>query len=91
MKRNLLIRISLGILLMIFGCSREEPKAPQFPLDVPDQVMENTTITFPPGSRPVTCATISIVLNVFICLTFSGETGNSTELKKCFAIQPLNR
>jgi LPS export ABC transporter protein LptC len=46
MKRNLPIRISLGILLLIFGCSREEPKAPQFPLDVPDQVMENTTITF---------------------------------------------
>lgn len=31
---------------MISACGREEPKAPQFPLEVPDQVMENTTITF---------------------------------------------
>lgn len=46
MKKSLLIRVSLGILLLISACGREEPKAPQFPLDIPDQVMENTTITF---------------------------------------------
>jgi LPS export ABC transporter protein LptC len=46
MKKSLLIRVSLGILLLISACGREEPKAPKFPLDVPDQVMENTTITF---------------------------------------------
>ena len=31
---------------MISACGKEEPKAPQFPMDIPDQVMENTTITF---------------------------------------------
>jgi LPS export ABC transporter protein LptC len=46
MKTKLLIRVSLGILLLVSACGKEEPKAPHFPLDVPDQVMENTTITF---------------------------------------------
>jgi LPS export ABC transporter protein LptC len=46
MKRSLLIRAILGILLLISACSKEEPRAPKSPLDVPDQVMENTTITF---------------------------------------------
>ncbi len=46
MKTSLLIKISLGLLLLISGCGKEEPKAPKFPLEVPDQVMENTVITF---------------------------------------------
>ena len=43
---SLLIRISLGIFLLISACGKEEPKAPAFPLEVPDQIMENTTFTF---------------------------------------------
>jgi LPS export ABC transporter protein LptC len=43
---NLIIRIGTGILILIFACGKEEPKAPAFPLDVPDQIMENSTITF---------------------------------------------
>jgi LPS export ABC transporter protein LptC len=46
MKRSVLIRVILGILLLTSACGREEPKAPQSPLDVPDQIMENSTITF---------------------------------------------
>ena len=46
MKRNTIIKISLGILLVIFACTKEEPKSPELSLDLPDQVMENTTITF---------------------------------------------
>jgi LPS export ABC transporter protein LptC len=34
------------IFLLISACGKEEPKAPEFPQNVPDQVMENTTITF---------------------------------------------
>jgi LPS export ABC transporter protein LptC len=46
MKKSALIGVSSLILLVFSGCTREEPKAPEFALDVPDQVMENTTITF---------------------------------------------
>jgi LPS export ABC transporter protein LptC len=46
MKRSRLIKVSLGILLLISACGKEEPRTPGFPLDVPDQVMENTSITF---------------------------------------------
>jgi LPS export ABC transporter protein LptC len=46
MKRSVLIRVILGILFLISACGREEPKAPKSPLDVPDQIMENSTITF---------------------------------------------
>jgi LPS export ABC transporter protein LptC len=46
MKKSLLIMVNLGILFLISGCTREEPKAPEFVLDVPDQVMEKTAITF---------------------------------------------
>jgi len=46
MKISLLIKLGLGILLLLSACGKEEPKAPQLPLDVPDQVIENTTITF---------------------------------------------
>jgi LPS export ABC transporter protein LptC len=43
---SLFTKISLGILLLISACGKEEPKAPAFPLEVPDQIMENTTIIF---------------------------------------------
>jgi len=46
MKKRLLIKASLGILLLTLACEKKETKAPRFPLDAPDQVMENTTITF---------------------------------------------
>jgi LPS export ABC transporter protein LptC len=46
MNKNLLISLGTVISLLILGCGKEEPKAPKSPLDVPDQVMENTTITF---------------------------------------------
>jgi LPS export ABC transporter protein LptC len=46
MNKNLLICLGIVIFLLISTCGKEEPKAPQSPLDVPDQVMEKTTITF---------------------------------------------
>jgi LPS export ABC transporter protein LptC len=46
MNKNLLISFVIVIFLLISACGKEEPKAPKSPLDVPDQVMENTTITF---------------------------------------------
>jgi LPS export ABC transporter protein LptC len=46
MNKNLLISLVIVFPLLISTCGKEEPKAPKSPLDVPDQVMENTTITF---------------------------------------------
>ena len=46
MNKNSLICLGIVIFLLISTCGKEEPKAPEFPQDVPDQVMENTTITF---------------------------------------------
>ena len=46
MNRNLPICSGIVIFLLFSACGKEEPKAPELSLDVPDQVMENTTITF---------------------------------------------
>lgn len=46
MNKNLLLCLGMVIFLLISACGKEEPKAPAFPLEVPDQIMENTTITF---------------------------------------------
>jgi LPS export ABC transporter protein LptC len=46
MNKNLLLCLGMVIFLLISACGKEEPKAPGFPLEVPDQIMENTTITF---------------------------------------------
>jgi LPS export ABC transporter protein LptC len=46
MNKNSLIFFSIVISLLISACGKEEPKAPAFSLDVPDQIMENSTITF---------------------------------------------
>jgi len=46
MNKNSLVCLGLVILLLISACGKDELKAPEFPQEVPDQVMENTTITF---------------------------------------------
>lgn len=46
MNKNLLLCLGIVISLLISTCGKEEPKAPAFPQEVPDQIMENTTITF---------------------------------------------
>lgn len=46
MKKNLLIQIVVLIMFLTCACDREESNAPGLPVDVPDQIMENSTITF---------------------------------------------
>ena len=46
MKKNLLIQTVVLIMLLTFACGRDESNAPALPVDVPDQIMENSTITF---------------------------------------------
>jgi len=46
MKGNLSIKILLLLFLWILSCSKDESNAPGPPLNVPDQVIENSTITF---------------------------------------------
>jgi LPS export ABC transporter protein LptC len=46
MKRNPIKFILISLLLFFFACSNEEPKSPAPAVNVPDQVMENSTITF---------------------------------------------
>ena len=46
MNKNSIICLGIVIFFMISACGKEEPEAPEFPMDIPDQVMENTTITF---------------------------------------------
>jgi LPS export ABC transporter protein LptC len=46
MKKNLPIQIVVFIMFLICACGREESNAPALPVDVPDQIIENSTITF---------------------------------------------
>ena len=46
MKKNLLIQTVVLIMLLTCACGRDESNAPALPLDVPDQIIENSTITF---------------------------------------------
>jgi len=46
MKKNLPIQIVVLIMLLTCACGRDESNAPALPVDVPDQIMENSTITF---------------------------------------------
>lgn len=46
MKKNLSIQIVVLIMLLTCACGRDESNAPALPVDVPDQIMENSTITF---------------------------------------------
>ena len=46
MKKTLLIQIVVLILLLTCACGRDESDAPPLPVDAPDQIMENSTITF---------------------------------------------
>ncbi len=46
MKKNRIILIIVGILLLISACSKEKSQAPATQVNIPDQTMENSTITF---------------------------------------------
>jgi LPS export ABC transporter protein LptC len=46
MKKNRIILTAFFTLLLISACGKEESKAPAISGNVPDQVMENSTITF---------------------------------------------
>jgi LPS export ABC transporter protein LptC len=46
MKKNLLVYAILITSLLLCSCSRDESSAPPLPVDVPDQVIENSTFTF---------------------------------------------
>ncbi|MFH1335628.1 MAG: LPS export ABC transporter periplasmic protein LptC, partial [Candidatus Zixiibacteriota bacterium] len=46
MKRNRIKFILIFLLLSFFACSNEETKSPAPQVNAPDQVMENSTITF---------------------------------------------
>ncbi len=46
MKKNLSIQIVVLIMLLTCACGRDESNAPALPVDVPDQIIENSTITF---------------------------------------------
>jgi len=46
MTRNFVVGILLLVLLAVFGCSKDESNAPALARDVPDQIIENSTIIF---------------------------------------------
>lgn len=46
MKKNLLIRMAVLVMLLTCACGKDESNAPALPVDVPDQIIENSTITF---------------------------------------------
>jgi LPS export ABC transporter protein LptC len=46
MKKNSVAKILILVLLAGFDCGKDEPKAPAHAVDVPDQIIENSTITF---------------------------------------------
>ncbi len=46
MNRYLLVCIIITISLLTCSCSSDESSVPALPVDVPDQVMENSTFTF---------------------------------------------
>jgi LPS export ABC transporter protein LptC len=46
MKRNQIKSILIFLLLLFFACSKEKSQTPAPQVNVPDQVMENSTITF---------------------------------------------
>jgi LPS export ABC transporter protein LptC len=46
MNRNLLVWIIVPLVLLACACSQEQPNVPALSGDVPDQIMENSTITF---------------------------------------------
>ena len=46
MKKNSVAKILVLVLLAGFNCSKDESKAPAHAVDVPDQIIENSTITF---------------------------------------------
>jgi LPS export ABC transporter protein LptC len=56
MRKNRAIQVVVLMLLLGFACSREESKAPAPAVDIPDQIMENSTITF--SEKGVPSATI---------------------------------
>jgi LPS export ABC transporter protein LptC len=46
MNRYMLVWIVITLVLLVCACSQDESIAPALPADVPDQIMENSTITF---------------------------------------------
>ncbi len=46
MCKHLFVGILIAAALLTCGCSADESSAPPLPADVPDQIMENSTITF---------------------------------------------
>lgn len=46
MKKNPVTIIAVLVILLICACSREESETPALPVVVPDQVIENSSITF---------------------------------------------
>lgn len=46
MKKNLPIQIVVLITFLTCACGRDESNAPSLSVDIPDQIMENSTITF---------------------------------------------
>jgi LPS export ABC transporter protein LptC len=46
MEKSRIIHLTVWILILISACGKEESKAPAISGNVPDQVMENSTITF---------------------------------------------
>ncbi len=46
MHRNLFIHTIIFMTLLMFACGGEESNPPAPPIDVPDQIIENSTITF---------------------------------------------
>ncbi|UCB53169.1 MAG: LPS export ABC transporter periplasmic protein LptC [Candidatus Zixiibacteriota bacterium] len=46
MNRNSVAKILILFLLAVINCGKDESKAPAHAVDVPDQIIENSTITF---------------------------------------------
>lgn len=46
MKKSRILHLIVLVLILISACGKEESKAPPLPVNVPDQVIENSTITF---------------------------------------------